>query len=288
VAAVLEGLVKPGDVVMTPEPGQGCDLVFGHPSVAWAGKGRFVRYGPDPETLSFDRGSLERLVEECRPSVIVVSVPYYPRRQDLDFWRNMSERARALLWVDLSMAAGLVPGGLMPSPSGEAHVITGSTRGLLRGPSGGFILCRKNLLEKVEDGFFPRLQAGYALNGLAARAVALKEVASPEFREYAARACALAAALGRSLTERGISLWTGGTDFHLVVLDLSSLGRSGLEGQKKLAQSGILARRVRLPFVAGCTNRGNGLLLGTQALALKGVEDQEIKDLADRIYSALK
>jgi glycine hydroxymethyltransferase len=288
VAAALEGLLETDSVVMAPAPGQGCSLVFGHPSTLWAKRFRFVRYGPDPESMLFCPESLESLALACRPSMIVVSLHPYPRNQDLSFWRDLADRVHALLLVDLSTSSGLVPGGLFPSLAKRADVVTGATQGLLRGPPGGFLLYKRIHAENIERGLFPLLQTGCSVNGLAAKAVAIKEAASPAFVPYVKKCLSNAAALSRALRDRGLEIWTQGTDFHYLVLNVRTMGLSGLEAERRLSEAGFLTCRVQIPFGLGCANQGDGIILATQGVTLKGVEPQDLDRWADEIYLVLK
>jgi glycine hydroxymethyltransferase len=286
-AAVLEGLLKPGDTVMAPEAGQGCHLAFGHPSSLWAERYRFVRYGPDPSTQRFDPDAVTRLAEACNPALLVVSIPPYPRKQDFGFWRDLAHGMGALLCVDMGIAAGLVAGGCLASPAPQADVVAGATHGILRGPPGGFLLFKPLIRDRILHGLFPRLQAGTAMNGLAAKTVALKEAASPDFKRYVQRCLDHADGLSRLFEERGVTLWTGGTDYHYLVVNLRALGLSGKEGELRLRKRGIAAQKIPIAFERGCAHEGDGLLMATQALVLKQAESKDLQELAEMITNML-
>lgn len=288
VAALFEGILKRGDTVLTPEPGQGTSLVFGHPSTAWAERFRFVRYGPDPETHAFDPDEMIRLVERSSPALIVVSLVPYPRQQEISFWRRAADRIRALLLVDLSYAAGLVPCGILPSPAEKADIVIGATSGLLRGPSGGFLLFKNRFSDRIQMGLFPRLQSGTAVNLLAAGAVALKEAASKAFMEYGIRCVENANRLCRILKDRGFHVWSEGTDYHYLILMTRSMGLSGKEAESLLRDAQIAATRVKIPFCEGCPNQGDGLILSTQAVTILEKDHSALETLTDKISKALR
>lgn len=277
--AVMEGLLQDGDTVLAPMPGQGGPLTLGHQASLWAKRFRFVRYGPLPETEAFDPDSLSLLARRASPSLIAVSLMPYPRRQDLAFWREIADRENAVLWLDLCAVA---------SPIGEADVITGATGGLLRGPPGGFIACKALQEEQVLKGLYPKMQAGTSVNVLAAKAVALREASSDAFNAYLERCRLNASSLSRALINRGLDLWTGGTDYHFMALRTRPLGFTGLEAERRLEEEGIAARRVAIAFGEGCSNQGDGLLLGTQAVTLKGMNESEMDEVAEKIYRVLK
>lgn len=287
VAAALEGLLKPGDTVLAPVPGQGASLVFGHGATLWADRFRFVRYGLDPQSRAFNPEEITSLAESCSPAMIAVCVAPYPRSQDMVFWRSLADRTHAVLLVDLEGAAGLVPGGVIPPPLEDADVVTGMTNGLLRGPRGGFILSKKKWGDRIRNGLFPFLLGGASVNVMAAKAVALKEALSREFREYVGKCLSNASALARALEDHGLEVWTHGTDFHYLLLDVRGLGFSGLEGERRLARAGIAVRRVQMPLGDGCSHQGDGLILSTQAVTLRGMEIPDIVDCAGMIYRAL-
>ncbi|MBU0753995.1 MAG: hypothetical protein KJ645_02575 [Planctomycetes bacterium] len=287
-AAALEGLLKPGDTVLAPVPGAGGPLVMGHPSTLWADRFRFVRYGPDQRSQAFDYDALKRLAEACNPSLIVVAVYPYPRHQDLIFWKNLSGRLGAFLLVDLGPVAGLVPGGVLPSPTSIADLVTGATNGLMRGPHGGFVLYKKAIKDRIERALFPWLQSGETANQTAAKAVALKEAASRDYRNYVERCRSNVEILCRVFSSNGIDLWGGGADYTYAVLNLRPLGLSGLQGEQRLLEKGIAVQRVPIVFEKGCAHQGDGLVLGTQALSLKTLQNDRMQDLAMKMIRCLQ
>ncbi len=286
-AAALMGLLKPGDVIMAPVPGAGAAQGLGHESVFWANRYRFVHYGTEKANPVFDHDALARLARRCTPHLIAVSVFPYPRRQDFVFWRTLASEVNARLLVDLGPAAGLVPGGIFPSPVGWADVVIGAFHGLLRGPPGGFLLFKREVSNPVLRGLFPMLQGGSTVNRIAARPVALKEALSAEYTAYAARCVAFAKTLGEALIDRGMALYTGGTDFHYLLLDVRPLGFTGGSAEARLREAGIAARRIPIAFGSGCLHEGDGLLLATHSVTLKGMELGEAPFLADKIYRVL-
>jgi len=288
IEAVLEGVLKPGDTVMTPEPGKGGHILFGHKATVLEKKYRFVLYGTDPETKSFNTKELKRLAKRSGPSLIAVCFFPYPLKHDLSFWRDLADEIGALLLVDLSYCAGLIPAGSIESPIKFADIVTGASNGLLRGPPGGFILCRQDLAESLRVALFPRLQIGASVNVIAAKAVAFKEAASPEFKDYCARSIETAFALSKTLTNRGFEIWSGGADYHYLIVNLRSSGMTGIEGETRLRKSGILATRCMIPFGDSCLNKGDALIFASHAITLKEQKNPDIDILTDKICSALK
>jgi glycine hydroxymethyltransferase len=287
VTVALEALLTGGDTVLAPEAGPGCHLAFGHHASLWGGRFRFVRYGPDPETGRIDPESVAGLARSCNPSLLVVSIPPSPREQDLGFWRELADGLGAFLCVDLGIAAGLVPGKVLATPAEVADVVVGATHGLLRGPPGGFLLFKSRFREEILSSLFPYLHVGVSMNELAARTVALKEAASKDFQHYVRKCLAHAAELCRLLEEKGLSLWTGGTDYHYCVVHLRMLGLSGLEGELRLREEGIAGRKVSIAFEKGCAHQGDGLLLATQALVLRQAEIKDLQEPAEMIANIL-
>lgn len=286
--AVLTGLLDPGDTVLSPAPVQGAQLVFGHRAFQWTDRYRFVHYGPDKDSHAFDPDSILALAKQSAPALVVVSVYPYPRQQNFAFWRHVADQSSALLLIDLGVCAGLVPSGKMPNPVEFADVVIGATQGILRGPPGGFMLNRKSLGDRILKGLFPMQMAGGFVNQIAGKAVALKEMCHPESNAYVGKCVDNAGRLSRLLSDRGFELLTGGTDFHFCSLHTSPLGLSGMDAEKRLWEAGIAVQRVQFPCSEGCSNRGDGIVLATQAMTLKGISDQELKDIADRLKDILR
>jgi glycine hydroxymethyltransferase len=286
--AAYFSMIEPGDTVLGMELTHGGHLTHGSP-VNFSGKAyRFLSYGLNPETERIDYGQMERLALAHRPRLIVAGASAYPRI--IDFFRihQIAEEVGAKLMVDMAHIAGIVAAGLHPSPVPFAEVITSTSHKTLRGPRGGFILCRKELAQPVDSAVFPRMQGGPLMHAIAAKAVCFLEAMSPDFIVYQRRTLENASVLARELSESGMRLVTGGTDNHLVLVDLGSTGINGKQAEESLGRAGIVVNRNTVPFNHGHSPRiAGGIRLGTPAVTSRGFGSAEIKLIAGWIKNIL-
>jgi glycine hydroxymethyltransferase len=231
---------------------------------------------------------VEQLATEHKPRIIVTGATAYPRFIDFPAFAEIAKKAGALLMVDMAHIAGLVAGDAHPSPIPYADVVTTTTHKTLRGPRGGMILCRAEHAEAVDKGVFPGTQGGPHLHSIAGKAVACGEALKPEFKDYAHRIVANAAALAEGLLAGGLRLVSGGTDNHLVLVDCGSVGISGRKAQNALEGSGIITNRNTIPYDERSPFVTSGLRLGTPALTSRGMGPDEMRRVAGWIARVLK
>ncbi|MDD4422699.1 MAG: serine hydroxymethyltransferase, partial [Eubacteriales bacterium] len=245
--AVFFALLEPGDTVMGMNLAHGGHLSHGSP-VNISGKYfNIVPYGVDDDTQRINYDKMEQTALECRPKLIVVGASAYPRIIDFERCREIADKAGAYLMVDMAHIAGLVAAGLHPSPIPYAHVVTSTTHKTLRGPRGGLILCKQELAAKIDKAIFPGTQGGPLMHIIAAKAVAFGEALKDEFRNYQKQIINNAQALSKALTDEGIKLVSGGTDNHLMLLDLSDMGITGKELEHRLDELHITANKNTIP-----------------------------------------
>jgi glycine hydroxymethyltransferase len=280
-------LLKPGDTVMAMSLSHGGHLSHGSQvnfSSQWY---HFIHYGVDRETELIDYQEVARLAQEHRPRLIIAGASSYPRKIDFKRFREIAEEVGAELMVDMAHIAGLVAAGYHPSPVSEAAVITSSTHKTLRGPRGGFILSRHELARKIDEAVFPGTQGGPLMHVIAAKAVAFHEAMHPEFREY--QQCILNNAweLAQELQKFGFRLVTGGTENHLILVDLRGLGITGKMAEIILESVGISVNRNAIPFDPLPPQLTSGIRLGTPAVTTRGLGADEMKQIAWSIYQVL-
>jgi glycine hydroxymethyltransferase len=285
--AAYFALLQPGDTVMGMQLDHGGHLTHGA-GVNFSGKlYRFIPYGVDRDTETIDYDEVERLALEHRPKLIVAGCSAYSRILDFPRFRAVADQVGALLMVDMAHIAGLVAGGVHPSPLPHAHIVTSTTQKSLRGPRGGFILCGSDLARKVDFAVFPFTQGGPMMHIIAAKAVCFKEALQPEFARYAQQVVANARAMATDLSEAGLRLVSGGTDNHLLLVDLAPLGITGQQAELALEQVGIIANKNAIPFDPKPPRVASGLRLGTPAVTSRGFKEKEIKQVARMIVQVL-
>lgn len=286
-AAVYLALLQPGDTVLGMALDQGGHLTHGS-KVNFSGKlYHFVSYGVDRDTEVIDYDELQRLAEEHRPKLIVAGFSAYSRKLDFARFRQIADSVGALVMADIAHVAGLVVAGLYPSPVPYCQVVTTTTHKTLRGPRGAIILCTTELAGKIDKGVFPGTQGGPLMHIIAAKAVAFKEAASPEFRQYQRRVAENAQALANGLQEKGFRLVSGGTDNHLMLVDVRPLGVTGLAAEEALGAVHITANKNSIPFDPEPPVRTSGVRLGTPAVTTRGFGTPEMETLADLIHTAI-
>jgi glycine hydroxymethyltransferase len=286
--AVYLGLIKPGDTVMGMQLDAGGHLTHGH-SVNASGKlYNFVSYGVDCETETIDYDAMLELAKEHRPKLIVVGATAYPRQIDFARARAIADEVEAVLMADMAHIAGLIAGGAHVSPAGHAQVVTTSTHKTLRGPRGGMVLCDQKYARRVDRGVFPGSQGGPMMNVIAGKAVMLKEAATPAFQEYAHQTVENAQVRAQSLEGAGLRLVSGGTETHLLLVDVTPLGLMGKVAAEALEVAGIVTNYNTIPFDPQPPTIGSGVRMGTPALTTRGMGAEEMKQVGGLIARALE
>ena len=286
--AVFFALLTPGDTVMGMNLTDGGHLTHGSP-VNMSGKYfKIVPYGVSAETEMLDYDEIQASAEECKPKLIVAGASAYARTIDFERMAEIAHSVGAYLMVDMAHIAGLVAAGLHPSPVPFADVVTTTTHKTLRGPRGGMILCKDEEFGKqFNKAIFPGIQGGPLMHVIAAKAVALKEALSPEFKEYAQQVVKNARVLADTLQADGFRIVSGGTDNHLMLVDLTSKKITGKLAQNLLDEVGITANKNTIPFEKLSPFTTSGLRLGSPALTTRGFKEEDMKEVADIIALVL-
>jgi len=286
--AVYMAFLNPRDTIMGMDLSHGGHLTHGS-SVNFSGKFfKPVFYGLDPKTQVIDYANVKRTAMECRPRIIVAGASAYPRRIDFAKFADIASECDAFLMADMAHIAGLVAARLHPSPVGKAHVVTSTTHKTLRGPRGGFILSSEEWGERIDKAVFPGTQGGPLMHVIAAKAVAFKEALDPSFVAYQKQVLLNAKALAEDLMARGFTLVSGGTDNHLILMDLTHTGITGLEGERILGKAGIVANKNSIPFDPRGPRVTSGLRLGTPALTTRGMKETEMREIARLVADLLR
>ncbi len=286
--AVYFALLKPGDTVMGMNLAEGGHLTHGSP-VNLSGKYfNFVAYGVDEETQVIDYDKFAEIAREVKPKLIVSGASAYPRIIDFKRIREICDEVGAYMMVDMAHIAGLVAAGLHPSPVPYADVVTTTTHKTLRGPRGGLILCKNqvgelNLAKKIDSAIFPGTQGGPLMHVIAAKAVCFGEALKPEFKAYCEQVVKNAQALASGLTKRGLKLVSGGTDNHLMLLDLSDSEVTGKELEKRLDECYITANKNTIPGEKRSPFVTSGVRLGTPAVTTRGFKEEDMDVIAECI-----
>ena len=285
--AAYFSLLKPGDTVLGMRLDQGGHLTHGSP-VNFSGRlYQFVAYGVDRETERIDYDEVERLAQEHKPKVIVAGYTAYPRSIDFARFREIADSVGATLMVDMAHISGLIAAGVHPSPLPHAQVVTSTTHKTLRGPRGAFILSTEELSRSIDRAVFPETQGGPFMHIIAAKAVAFGEAAKPEFRDYQQSVVDNARALAQGLTEGGLRVVSGGTDNHLVLVDVSPLGVTGQDAETALGKVNITVNKNAIPFDTKPPRVTSGLRLGTPSVSSRGFGVSEMGDVARLIVRTL-
>jgi glycine hydroxymethyltransferase len=280
-------LLEYGDTVMGMTLAHGGHLTHGAP-VSFSGKSyNFIHYGLNRETERIDYPEVERLAKKHKPKLIVTGASAYPRIIDFERFRNIADMIGAKLMVDMAHIAGMVAVGLHPTPIPYAEVVTSTTHKTLRGPRSGFILCRRELAAAIDDGVFPRMQGGPLMHAIAAKAVCFQEAMQPAFTDYQRAVLDNAQTLAAGLQQNGLRLISGGTDNHLVLVDLTATGVTGRQAEEALGAAGIVVNRNTIPFDKQPPRITGGIRLGTPAVTTRGFGHEEIKRIAAWIIKIL-
>jgi glycine hydroxymethyltransferase len=286
--AVYSAFLEPNDTVLGMNLNHGGHLTHGSP-VNFSGKlYQFEEYGVDKETEQIDYDAVMEKAKEVKPQLIVAGASAYSRIIDFKKFREIADEVGAYLMVDMAHIAGLVAAGLHPNPVPYADVVTTTTHKTLRGPRGGVILTKEEYAKKIDSAVFPGMQGGPLMHVIAAKAVAFKEALSEDFKEYAKQIVKNASVLGKELTKAGIRVVSGGTDNHLLLLDVKPLGFTGKDAEKVLDDILITTNKNTIPFDTEGPFVTSGVRVGTAAVTTRGFKEEEIKEVAAIIAEALK
>ncbi len=286
--AVYFSVLQPGDRILTMDLAHGGHLTHGH-KANFSGKLYEVHhYGVDRESERIDYDTLEKLAGEVKPRMITAGASAYPRQIDFERMRQIADSVGAYLFVDMAHIAGLVAGGAHPTPVPHAHFVTTTTHKSLRGPRAGLVLCKEEFAKKLDSQAFPGIQGGPLMHVIAAKAVCLKEALQPSFREYAHQIVSNAKALAARLTMLGYRLVSGGTDNHLMLVDLRPRGINGAEASTALDKAAITVNKNAIPFDTESIMKTGGIRIGTPAMTTRGLKEEEMMEIADFIHEALE
>ncbi|MGI6065474.1 MAG: serine hydroxymethyltransferase [Bacillota bacterium] len=285
--AVYFAFLKPGDVVLGMDLTHGGHLTHGSPVNISGTFFKFVSYGVDPDTEYIDYDEVARIAREANPKLIVAGASAYPRVIDYERFGEIARETGAKLMVDMAHVAGLVAAKLHPSPIPHADVVTTTTHKTLRGPRGGMILTREEYREVIDKAIFPGTQGGPLMHVIAAKAVALKEAGSPDFKDYQEQVIKNAGVFATALIDYGFRLVSGGTDNHLLLLDLRNKELTGKEAEHILDDIGITVNKNAIPFDPQSPLVTSGIRIGTPAITSRGMKEEAVKKVAEAINLAL-
>jgi glycine hydroxymethyltransferase len=286
--AVYFAAIRPGETVLGMDLAHGGHLTHGS-KVNFSGMMyNTVTYGVDPQTHTLDYEQIRRVAKEYHPKLIIAGASTYPRSIDFQAFRDIADEVGALLLADMAHIAGLVAADLHPSPIGQAHFVTSTSHKTMRGPRGGFILSSNEYGRTLNSKIFPGMQGGPLMHVIAAKAVAFKEAMGQDFRAYQGRIVANARALGQNLQQAGFSLLTGGTDNHLLLLDLRNHELTGQDAEKVLDRVGITVNKNAIPFDPAPPAITSGIRLGTPLVTTRGMDEEDMARIAGWIEAALK
>ena len=275
--AVYVALLKPGDTILGMSLSDGGHLTHGSKASVSGKYYHAESYGVSRETERIDYDAVAEKAEQVRPKLIIAGASAYPRFIDFKRMREIADSVGAYLMVDMAHIAGLIAAGVHPSPVPYAHVVTTTTHKTLRGPRGAMILCKEELAKKIDSAVFPGTQGGPLMHVIAAKAVALNEALTPAFRQYQKQVVKNAAALAAALQEEGIRLVTGGTDNHLMLADVTALGRTGYEVQLLLDAANITANKNAIPFDTLPVKQTSGVRFGSPACTTRGMKEDDMR-----------
>ena len=285
--AVYFAVLKPGDAILGMKLTHGGHLTHGA-SVSFSGNlYNSFSYGVRRDNGHIDYDEVESLAKEHRPKMIVVGASAYPRIIDFKRFREIADMVGAYLMADIAHIAGLIAAGVHPSPVSYAHFITSTTHKTLRGPRGGMIMCNEEFGKKVDHVIFPGIQGGPLMHVIAAKAVAFREAAEPEFKTYQAQVVRNASTLADELVARGFDLISGGTDNHLMLVDLTNKGVTGKEAETALDIAGITVNKNGIPFDLKPPTITSGIRIGTPIVSTRGMKEPEMAEIADMITSVI-
>jgi glycine hydroxymethyltransferase len=286
-AAAYMAVLNPGDTILGLDLAHGGHLTHGH-KLSFSGKlYRAVFYGVEKDTERIDYDKLEALAEQEKPKLIIGGGSAYPRIIDFARMRAIADKVGAFLLIDMAHFAGLVAGGAHPSPVPHAHLVTTTTHKTLRGPRAGLILCQQQFAAAVDRSVFPGQQGGPLIHVIAGKAVAFREALEPGFKEYARRVIANAQALAETLAAEGYRVISGGTDTHLMLVDVFSRGVLGSEAEFALHEAGITVNKNAIPYDTNPPMKPSGIRIGSPALTTRGMREPEMRTIAKWITQAI-
>jgi len=285
--AAYAAILQPGDTILGLNLAHGGHLTHGH-HLNFSGKTyRIVPYGVTREAETINYDDLEKLAEQERPKLIIGGGSAYPRIIDFARMRQIADKVGALYLVDMAHFAGLVAGGVHPSPVPHAQIVTSTTHKTLRGPRAGMILCNQEHAAAIDKTVFPGVQGGPLVHIVAAKAVCFQEAMQPDFRDYARQIVANAKVLADTLAAEGLRIISGGTDTHLMLVDVFSQGMLGSEAEKALDKAGITVNKNAIPFDTNPPMKPSGIRIGTPALTTRGMKESEMRQIGRWISQAL-
>lgn len=285
--AVYFALLKPGDQVLGMNLAHGGHLTHGSPVNISGTYFNFADYGVDKETETIDYDALEKVAKEIKPKLIVAGASAYPREIDFERIGRVAKEVGALFMVDMAHIAGLVACGLHQSPVPYADVVTSTTHKTLRGPRGGLILCKADLAKAIDKAVFPGLQGGPLMHVIAGKAAAFGEALKPDYKTYMQQVVTNAKSLAETLVDRGFRLVSGGTDNHLILMDIKAIGMTGKEAEEILDNLGVTTNKNGIPFDTEKPTVTSGLRIGTPAVTTRGMGEAEMVEIADIMKLAL-
>lgn len=286
--AAYFSVLEPGDTILGMNLSHGGHLTHGHPVNFSGMMYKVYSYTVERETEQLDYDHIEEVARESNPKMIICGASAYPRIIDFKRFRQIADAVGAYLLADIAHIAGLVVAGLHPDPVPYCDFITTTTHKTLRGPRGGLILCRKEFAKAVDKSVFPGIQGGPLMHIIASKAVAFQEALQPSFKEYQKQIVKNAEALSRSLQENGLRLVSGGTDNHLLLVDVSSLGLTGKKAENYLDRAGITTNKNTIPFDKEKPFVTSGIRIGTPAVTTRGMKEEDMKAIAGWIKRALE
>ena len=285
--AVYFALLEPGDRLMGMDLSSGGHLTHGHP-LSYSGRDfEVIGYGVDRDSERIDYEEVERLALENKPKIIICGASAYSRVIDFERFRAIADSCGAYLMADMAHIAGLVAAGVHPSPVPHCDVVTTTTHKTLRGPRSGLILCRRALIKRINRALFPGIQGGPLMHMVAAKAVALKDASTDEFRAYQRQVVANASHLAAALADHGYRIVSGGTDNHVFLLDVGSKGLTGSVAEEALGAAGITVNKNTIPFDPNPPMVASGVRIGTPALTSRDMDEAAMDEVAELIADAL-
>ncbi len=286
--AVYLALLQPGDTILGMDLTHGGHLTHGSKASISGKYFNATFYGVNRETETIDYDALLEKAHEVRPKIIIAGASAYPRFIDFKRMREIADEVGAYLMVDMAHIAGLVAAGVHPSPVPYADVVTTTTHKTLRGPRGALILCKEELAKKIDSAVFPGTQGGPLMHIIAAKAICFKEDLSDDFRAYQAQVVKNAAALAKTLQDGGVRLVSGGTDNHLMLADVMSLGRTGAQVQELLDMANITANKNTIPFETLSVRETSGMRFGSPAVTTRGMKEKEMREIGEAIVRLIR
>jgi glycine hydroxymethyltransferase len=285
--AVYFSMLKPGDKILAMNLAHGGHLTHGHPA-NFSGKFYEVtQYGVDEKTELIDYDALEKVAQETRPAMITAGASAYPRLFDYPRLRAIADSVGAYLFIDMAHVAGLVAGGVHPNPVPHAHFVTTTTHKSLRGPRGGITMCTAEHAKAIDSIVFPGIQGGPLMHIIAAKAVCFHEALQPAFRDYQRQVVINAKALAAGIAKHGYRIVSGGTENHLMLVDLRPKNLNGKEAQETLDRAGITVNKNAIPFDTSSPFKPGGIRIGTPAVTTRGMKEEEMLEIADLLNDAL-